>query len=96
MADREALTRESTRGSVRLYCPCCNEVERFTPGEVERLVYALAAAESDARCASNGDRIDAGCDPFSEVNCLEIMVGQSSDIEGYAETVNAWVECRRG
>ena len=83
---------------MKLYCNECGALHTFTAGEVERIVYALQAAEADARCADNGpDRNDSGIDPMVSIDCLSNVLEQwaSHAYELYGEHVDAWVEARR-
>lgn len=79
---------------MRLFCDACNEVELFTPGEVERIVYALVGMEADERCAVT-PRLAAGRDAMLNTVCLRTVLGYSRDSEMYAEHTNAAVEARR-
>jgi hypothetical protein len=93
---------------VKLYCDACDATHDFTPGDVERIVYALEGMERDARLTHAQDRSGAGqCEPHgilsgdyaghleAEPTCLEEALGLASDSEGYAEHVNGGVEARR-
>ena len=78
--------------SVALYCNACNELHRYTPGEVERIVYTLDARQADA-VTDNELRVDG--DAYEALACLDVELGASGDCEVYLEHVDACVERRR-
>lgn len=71
-----------------LHCGPCDQNHTFTPGEIERLVYALAA---EIRAVADSPRPG---DP-EPVLCLEELVTLSLELDGQREPVDAAVEARR-
>lgn len=81
---------------MNLYCTACNRTHRYTAGEVERIVYALQAAEADERTADVQDRHDAGKDPMVEAHCFNYVLALAGPgSEMYWEHVENMVENRR-
>lgn len=83
---------------MNLFCAACNANHRFTPGDVERIVYVLQAerhtAFLDGRDDSDGTFYEEA-DYQTDARCLRTWDLHSSwDIEGYQEHVNAGVESR--
>jgi hypothetical protein len=69
-----------------LHCRACRGVHTFAVGDVERIVYALAAATE-----SLGDPLAP-----AEPPCLLVVARWSDDPAVYAEHVDQGVTCRRG
>lgn len=77
-----------------VYCTPCKINHRVTTGEMERIVYTLAAGWADADIA---DPIEDVRQPggFPAQVCLEDAGTMSWDSESYAEHVEQAVECRK-
>ena len=73
-----------------LFCTCCGELHRYSPGDVERILYALQGAQADAYCEEA-----QGTEPFEEVACLTAWLDSSHDPEAYLEWTDGWVQRRR-
>jgi hypothetical protein len=85
---------------MRLYCWPCRTVHPFAVADVERIVYALGAAEllahglraeteTDDQRAEAQEMADAG------PTCLSALLDCSGDPEVFGEHVEQAVECRQ-
>lgn len=71
---------------MRLYCHECNELHRFTEGEVELIVYTLQAEAADAEMSAD--------DPY-DLSCLRSSLEAATHAEMYREHTEALVARRR-
>ena len=78
-----------------LFCWSHNRAHRFTPGEGERIVYALMALLHDAELAHAQRQEPPAIDSRDDPICPEAALRLAYDSEGYAEHVEQGVECRR-
>lgn len=72
---------------MNLYCHECNELHRFTEGEVEAIVYVLQAEAAD-------DDTPRPSDPY-DLECLRGPLAYAFDAEMYAEHTEALITRRR-
>lgn len=77
------------------YCDAHNTTHSLTPGQTERVVYALSGEVATALCEPDGDRIYAGENAWEKFPCLLDYLGLSDSPEGYLELVESWVAARR-
>lgn len=89
----ESVTQDEVHHVIvmRLYCWPCRMVHALPLADVERIVYALGAAEA---CARNDDQVPAqGPEDFG-TQCLVFVLRSAGDAEAYAEHVEQGVTCR--
>lgn len=80
---------------MHLYCTRHNTTHEMTEGDVEQVVYALTAAQADAVCEPDGDRIDAGDLPDQHMACPQEVLRSWTDPEVYAEWIEGCIESRK-
>lgn len=78
-----------------LYCWLHRDNHSFTQGEVEKIVYSLGAAETDAYLDGARDPETALTNPPPSPTCLQDALRSADNPEVYAEHVEQGVECRR-
>jgi len=88
-----------TFDGLRLYCWPCGAVHEFEIPDVERIVYALGAAEvlathMQSETFTDQDRADAREMANAGTTCLATILDCSHDPEVFAEHVEQGVECR--
>lgn len=77
------------------YCDGHNTTHSLTPGQTERVVYALSGEVATAQCEPDGDRINAGDNAWQNFPCVLDYLSLSNSPEGYLEVVDVWVDARR-
>ena len=72
-----------------LFCMRCVENHTFSPGEVEKIVYALQGLEADSNIEHHV------VDAQNPLVCLTSALGMAEDLECYAEHVEACIKGRK-
>lgn len=68
---------------MNLFCSSCREIHKYTPTDIERLIYALQLAEYDAAISQEDKSRN-----WLDLLCLDNVLSLAHDSEGYAEVIN--------
>jgi hypothetical protein len=85
---------------LNLYCWPCREVHQLPAADVEKIVYALGPAPTDAYFSGyddGGDNYGLGAEPTRARDyqpCWLEVLKSADDSEVYAEHVEQGIECR--
>ena len=84
---------------MRFNCWPCKTVHEFALKDVERIVYALGAAEVlatelQAETETDADRAEARDQADAGPTCLAVILDCSGDPEVFGEHVEQGIECR--
>lgn len=80
---------------MNIYCSLCQANHQLTPGQAEKVIYALSGEVASALCEPEGDRIYAGQEGYDIVPCPLRMLQMAGDGEGYGEFVESLLASRK-
>jgi len=76
-----------------LWCQSCKRLHRFSPRDLEQIIYAAQAAHAEAEI-SEDDSPWLGESFESTVTCLSTYLSMARSVESYAEHVESLVASR--